>query len=72
MGAGAPKAQGPDGVAQAIYKAATDDNDRLRYTANGSGPLILLNRLLPHPVWRAIVVENFLGRRPPALQRARG
>jgi len=62
MEAGAPKAQGPEGVARAIYKAATDDNDRLRYTANGSGPMILLNHLLPHRVWRAIVTASFLGR----------
>ena len=61
MDAGAPKARGPEGVAQAISKAATDDNDGLRYTANGSGPMILLNRLLPHKVWRSVIAANFLG-----------
>jgi NAD(P)-dependent dehydrogenase (short-subunit alcohol dehydrogenase family) len=62
MEAGATKARGPEGVAQVIFRAATDDSPRLRYTANGSGPLILLNRLLPPSVWRGMVISNFLNR----------
>jgi NAD(P)-dependent dehydrogenase (short-subunit alcohol dehydrogenase family) len=72
MEAGAPKAQGPEGVAQAIYRAVTDRSSRLRYTANGSGPLILLNRLLPYKAWRAIIAANFLGKRPSASKQTAG
>jgi NAD(P)-dependent dehydrogenase (short-subunit alcohol dehydrogenase family) len=60
MAVGATKAKGPEGVARAIYTAANDLSARLRYTANGSGPLILLNRLLPPPVWRNMVASTFL------------
>jgi len=60
MASGAAKAKGPEGVAQAIFKAAGDPSARLRYTANGSGPLILLNRLLPPSVWRGMVASSFL------------
>ncbi len=60
MAVGITKAKGPQGVAQAIYKAATDPSARLRYTANGSGPLILLNRLLPSWLWRSMVASSFL------------
>ena len=60
MEAGAAKAKGPEGVAQAIFKAATDLSARLRYTANGSGPLIMLNRLLPPSVWRSMVASSLL------------
>ena len=60
MTVGATKAQGPEGVAQTIFRAATDLSPRLRYTANGSGPLILLNRLLPPSLWRRMVVSSFL------------
>jgi len=60
MEAGAVKAKGPEGVAQTIFRAATDPSSRLRYTANGSGPLILLNRLLPPSIWRGMVASSFL------------
>jgi NAD(P)-dependent dehydrogenase (short-subunit alcohol dehydrogenase family) len=60
MNVGATQAKGPEGVAEAIFRAANDRSSRLRYTANGSGPLILLNRLLPASVWRGMVVSNFL------------
>jgi len=61
MAIGATKAEGPEGVAQAIFRAASDPSARLRYTANGSGPMILLNRLLPPSVWRGMVASSFLG-----------
>jgi NAD(P)-dependent dehydrogenase (short-subunit alcohol dehydrogenase family) len=60
MAAGITKAKGPEGVAQTIFRAASDPSARLRYTANGSGPLILLNRLLPASVWRSMVASSFL------------
>jgi len=60
MEAGGATAKGPEGVAQTILRAANDRSARLRYTANGSGPLILLNRLLPPSVWRAMVASSFL------------
>jgi NAD(P)-dependent dehydrogenase (short-subunit alcohol dehydrogenase family) len=60
MAIGATKAKGPEGVAQAIFRAASDPSARLRYTANGSGPMILLNRLLPPSVWRSMVASSFL------------
>jgi NAD(P)-dependent dehydrogenase (short-subunit alcohol dehydrogenase family) len=63
MAVGVTKAKGPEGVAQAIFTAATDPSPRLRYTANGSGPLILLNRLLPSSVWKGMVASRFLGGR---------
>jgi len=64
MTAGAATAKGPEGVAQAIYRAATESSDRLRYTANGSGPLIALNRVLPASVWRRLIKSNFM--KPPS------
>jgi NAD(P)-dependent dehydrogenase (short-subunit alcohol dehydrogenase family) len=63
MEVGATQAKGPEGVAEAIFRAANDPSSRLRYTANGSGPLILLNRLLPPSVWRGMVVSSFLNTR---------
>jgi len=60
MAVGMTKAKGPEGVARAIFRAANDRSARLRYTANGSGPLILLNRLLPPSIWRGMVASSFL------------
>ena len=57
--AGSKKAMGPEGVAKAIYLAATDGKSRLRYTANGAGPLMALNRFLPAATWRALVQSSF-------------
>jgi NAD(P)-dependent dehydrogenase (short-subunit alcohol dehydrogenase family) len=70
MAIGATKAKGPEGVAQAIFSAASDPSARLRYTANGSGPMILLNRLLPPSVWRGMVASSFLGTKAGAVRRA--
>jgi len=66
MAVGAAKAKGPEGVADAIFRAASDPSARLRYTANGSGPLILLNRLLPPSLWSGMVASRFLGLRADA------
>jgi NAD(P)-dependent dehydrogenase (short-subunit alcohol dehydrogenase family) len=63
MTAGLKTAKGPDGVAHVIFKAATGRSKRLRYTANGSGPLLMLNQILPRVLWRAIIRSAFLGRR---------
>jgi NAD(P)-dependent dehydrogenase (short-subunit alcohol dehydrogenase family) len=59
--AGAKKAAGPRGVAEAIFRAATDKKHRLRYTANGSAALLMLNRVLPKAMWRALIEKAFLG-----------
>lgn len=59
--AGAKKAAGPRGVAEAIFRAATDKKHRLRHTANGSAALLTLNRILPQAVWRALIENAFLG-----------
>jgi len=53
--AGSRKAAGPEAVAEAIFRAATDDKPRLRYTANGAGWILALNRLLPQAAWRILV-----------------
>jgi NAD(P)-dependent dehydrogenase (short-subunit alcohol dehydrogenase family) len=58
--AGAKKAAGPRGVAKAIFRAATDNSRRIRYTANGSAALLTLNRVLPLAVWRALIENAFL------------
>lgn len=58
--AGAQKAAGPEGVAEAIFRAATDGRSRLRYTANGAGTLLNLNRWLPEAAWRGLLQRTFL------------
>jgi short-subunit dehydrogenase len=55
-GADAP---GPEVVARAIYKAATDGSRRLRYPAN-SAALLLLRRLLPTGVFMGLVKRLLL------------
>jgi NAD(P)-dependent dehydrogenase (short-subunit alcohol dehydrogenase family) len=40
------KAPGPDVVAKAIFKAATDGSDRLRYPVGQPGPMLLMMRKL--------------------------
>ena len=52
---GLQKSAGPEGVADAIFRASTDGKSRLRYTANGARAFLSLNRLLPESVWRRIV-----------------
>ena len=44
----------PDGVAKAIYRAATDRSQRLRYSPHGE-ILLLLHALLPDRLWRLLV-----------------
>lgn len=55
MEVGAKASAGPEGPAQAIYKAATDGSARLRYTANGAGMLLGMNRYLPTGAWRRLI-----------------
>jgi NAD(P)-dependent dehydrogenase (short-subunit alcohol dehydrogenase family) len=66
--AGATKAAGPHGVAKAIFRAATDEKHRLRYTANGSAAFLTLNRLLPQAAWRSLIKSAFL--KPPRRRAA--
>jgi NAD(P)-dependent dehydrogenase (short-subunit alcohol dehydrogenase family) len=47
-------APGPDVVARAIWKAATDGSSRIRYSAN-SAPILTLRRLLPDRAFLAVV-----------------
>lgn len=61
MKAGSAVAAGPEGVALVVFKAAADPSARLRYTANGAGRYLLMNRLLPDGVWRGMVASAFLG-----------
>lgn len=44
----------PDGVAKAIYRAATDRSQRLRYSPHGE-MFLLLHSLLPDRLWRSLV-----------------
>ena len=45
---------GPEGVAQVIYRAATDGSARLRYPAL-PGPYLWMRALLPDWVWRRLI-----------------
>lgn len=51
----------PDGVAKAIYRAATDRSPRLRYSPAGK-TLLLLHGLLPDRLWRLLVKTMMLGK----------
>jgi hypothetical protein len=44
----------PDIVAKAIYRAANDGSNRLRYSPNGE-ILLLLHALLPGQLWQSLV-----------------
>lgn len=55
MEVGAKGSAGPEGPAEVIYKAATDGGSRLRYTANGAGMLLRMNRYLPVGAWRRLI-----------------
>jgi len=50
----------PDSVAKAIYRAATDSGDRLRYSPHGE-LFLLLHALLPDRIWRSLVETMMLG-----------
>ncbi|PZO35579.1 MAG: short-chain dehydrogenase/reductase [Pseudanabaena frigida] len=50
----------PDGVAKAIYRAATDRSQRLRYSPHGE-MFLLLHSLLPDLLWRSLVKTLMLG-----------
>lgn len=57
-------APGPDVVAKTIYKAATDNNFRLRYAVGGVSPLLLfMRRILPDSwffgIVRTVVEKGF-------------
>ena len=58
--AGMQKAAGPEGVAQVIFSAATDGQPRLRYSANGAGSFLKLNRWLPEGIWRSLITRLFI------------
>ncbi|MBW4471090.1 MAG: SDR family oxidoreductase [Stenomitos rutilans HA7619-LM2] len=51
----------PDSVAKAIYRAATDRSDRLRYSPHGE-LFLLLHTLLPDRIWRSLVERMMLER----------
>jgi NAD(P)-dependent dehydrogenase (short-subunit alcohol dehydrogenase family) len=51
----------PEGVAKAIYRAATDRSQRLRYSPH-SEMLLLLHALLPDRWWRLLVETLMLGK----------
>ena len=59
--AGVRKAAGPEGVAKVIFQAATDGELRLRYSANGAGSFLQLNRWLPEGAWRGLIKRTFFG-----------
>ena len=49
----------PEVTAQIIYKAATDESDRLRYPAGGNASLLMfLGRFLPDFVFRSVVRQG--------------
>jgi hypothetical protein len=47
-------------MADAIFRNATDGKPRLRYTANGAGAFLSLNRWLSERVWRGLMKSAFL------------
>jgi NAD(P)-dependent dehydrogenase (short-subunit alcohol dehydrogenase family) len=51
----------PDGVAKAIYRAATDRSSRLRYSPNGE-IVMFLHGLLPDRLWYLLVKSIMLGK----------
>jgi NADP-dependent 3-hydroxy acid dehydrogenase YdfG len=56
----------PTGVAKAIYRAATDRSERLRYSPNGE-IFLLLHALLPDRLWRSLVETMMLNKRQKSL-----
>jgi NAD(P)-dependent dehydrogenase (short-subunit alcohol dehydrogenase family) len=51
---------GPEGVAKAIYRAATDRSGRLRYSPHGE-VFLLLHAILPDLLWRSLVRRMMFG-----------
>ena len=51
---------GPEKVAKAIYKAANDSSDRLRYSPHGEA-FLLLHSILPDSLWRNLVTRMMFG-----------
>ena len=45
----------PSGVAQVIYKAATDNKKKMRYKAGKMKNMITMRKMLPLPLYRVIV-----------------
>ncbi len=60
MEAGIQKAAPPEGVAEAIYRAATDNSARIRYAANGAGLLLALRKLLSDSAMQALLRRALL------------
>ncbi len=58
--AGGKMAATADGVAHAIFRAATDGKSRLRHTANGAGTLLALNRMMPEANWRGLMRRSHM------------
>jgi short-subunit dehydrogenase len=54
--------QGAAKVAKVIFKAATDNSDRLRYPVK-SGPIAAMHAILPDTIWRWMLGAG-LNRRP--------
>jgi NAD(P)-dependent dehydrogenase (short-subunit alcohol dehydrogenase family) len=54
-----PRLPAPDGVAHAIYRAATDRSSRLRYSPHAE-IFLLLHALLPDRLWRSLVTNVML------------
>ncbi len=53
---------GPEGVAKAIYRAATDRSGRLRYSPYGEA-FLLLHAILPDRLWRSLISFVMMGRK---------
>jgi NAD(P)-dependent dehydrogenase (short-subunit alcohol dehydrogenase family) len=51
---------GPEGVAKAIYQAANDRSERLRYSPHGEAYL-LMHAILPDLLWRSLVTRMMFG-----------
>jgi NAD(P)-dependent dehydrogenase (short-subunit alcohol dehydrogenase family) len=51
---------GPEGVAKAIYRAATDRSRRLRYAPHGEA-FLFLHAMLPDWIWRSLVRRMMFG-----------
>lgn len=50
---------GPEGVAKAIYRAATDGSQRLRYSPYGE-LFFFLHAILPDFLWRSLIIRTML------------
>jgi NAD(P)-dependent dehydrogenase (short-subunit alcohol dehydrogenase family) len=52
----------PEGVAKAIYKAAIDRSERLRYSPHGKA-FLLTHAILPDALWRSLVANMMFGKK---------